>query len=209
MYDLEKHLMMLVLVQHMTVVQSCIACLGAIVNKLTKNYKLIRDCFNKFNMTLVQCREKLVQDPGYPLEQIYTSLFRRSMFTVGLLTRYFDFTKPAVYGQGQADGLSPKICDAIFDCLMFFVTCSSLDIRKSTLQALGHFCVKNYEYLTQPQLRDFYRDLLVSEFVQTDVKVCVLKNILIYLNEEDQRITENETHCEWREGRVFWRGENN
>lgn len=194
LYDLERHLMMLVLVQHQTVVQSCISCLGAIVNKLTKNYKLIRDCFNKFNATLVNSREKLIQNPGYPMEQIYTSLFRRSMFTVGLLTRYFDFTKPPVYGHGLPDALSPKICDGIFDCLMFFVTCSSLDVRKVTLQALGHFCVKNYEYLTQPQLKDFYRDLLTEPTVQTDVKVCVLKNILIYLNEEDQRMTENETH---------------
>lgn len=197
LYDLERHLMMLVVVQHQTVVQSCISCLGAIVNKLTRNYKLIRDCFNKFNATLVQCREKLIQNPGYPLEQIYTSLFRRSIFTVGLLTRYFDFTQPAVYGEHLPDALSPKICDNIFDCLMFFVTCSSLDIRKITLQALGHFCVKNYEYLTLPQLKDFYRDLLLSDFVQTDIKVCVLKNILIYLNEEDQRMDENEKHCEY------------
>lgn len=194
LYDLERHLTMLILVQHQSVVQSCISCLGAIVNKLTKNYKLIRDCFNKFNGNLVQCRDKLMQDPGYPIEQIYTSLFRRSLFTVGLLTRYFDFTKAPVYGHGLADALSPRTCDNIFDCLMFFVTSASLEVRKVTLQALGHFCVKNYEYLTQPQLRDFYRDLLVTDDVPTDVKVGVLKNVLIYLNEEDQRITENETH---------------
>lgn len=194
LFDLERHLMMLVLTQHMAVVQSCISCLGAIVNKLTKNYKLIRDCFNKFNATLVQSRERLVQNPNYPMEQIYTTLFRRSMFTVGLLTRYFDFTKPAVYGQGLPDAMSPKACDEMFELLMFFVTCSSLEVRKVTLQSLGHFCVKNYEYLTQPQLKDFYRDLLVNDFVQTDIKVGVLKNVLIYLNEEDQRMTENETH---------------
>lgn len=194
LYDLERHLIMLVLVQPPTVVQSCISCLGAIVNKLTKNYKLVRDCFNKFNASLVQCRDKLVQDPSFPVEQIYTSFFRRSLFTVGLLTRYFDFSKPPVYGQGQPDALSPRTCDNIFECLMFFVVSSSLDVRKATLQALGHFCVKNYEYLTKPQLRDFYRDLLVQDDVPTDVKVAVLKNVMIYLNEEDQRITENETH---------------
>lgn len=47
LYDLENHLMMLVVAQNQTVVHSCIACLGAIVNKLTKNFKLIRDCFKK------------------------------------------------------------------------------------------------------------------------------------------------------------------
>lgn len=192
LYDLERHLMMLVVVQNQTVVQSCIACLGAIVNKLTKNFKLIRDCFNKFYASLVQCRDKLVQEPNYPLELIYKSVFRRSIFTVGLLTRYFDFTQPAVYGENATDGLNPKICDHIFEILMFFVTCSNLDIRRITLQALGHFCVKNYEYLTLPQLKDFYKELLTSDTVENDIKVCVVKNILIYLNEEDHRMDENE-----------------
>jgi cohesin loading factor subunit SCC2 len=30
------------------IVNSCINCLGAVVNRLTKNYKLAADCFSKF-----------------------------------------------------------------------------------------------------------------------------------------------------------------
>lgn len=45
--DLESHLIMLIVSSSQTIVSSCIACLGAIVNKLTKNYRLIRDCFAK------------------------------------------------------------------------------------------------------------------------------------------------------------------
>lgn len=45
--DLETHLMMLVCSHNQSVVNSCLSCLGAIVNRITKNYKLIRDCFSK------------------------------------------------------------------------------------------------------------------------------------------------------------------
>ena len=30
------------------IVQSCVSCLGAVVNIVTHNYKLVRDCFQKF-----------------------------------------------------------------------------------------------------------------------------------------------------------------
>ena len=45
--DLETHLMMLVCSHNQSVVHSCLSCLVAIVNRITKNYKLIRDCFTK------------------------------------------------------------------------------------------------------------------------------------------------------------------
>lgn len=45
--DLETHLMMLVCSHKQTVVNSCLSCLGAVVNRITKNYSLIRDCFSK------------------------------------------------------------------------------------------------------------------------------------------------------------------
>lgn len=45
--DLESHLMMLICSQKQMVVLSCVSCLGAVVNRITKNYALIRDCFAK------------------------------------------------------------------------------------------------------------------------------------------------------------------
>lgn len=45
--DLESHLMMLIVAHNQQVVLTCIACLAAVVNNLTKNFKLIRDCLAK------------------------------------------------------------------------------------------------------------------------------------------------------------------
>ena len=46
--ELESHLMTLIVTSRQIVVHSCVACLGAVINKLTKNYPLVRDCFQKY-----------------------------------------------------------------------------------------------------------------------------------------------------------------
>lgn len=43
--DLESHLMYRVVYHNQVVVNSALACLGSVVNKISKNYKLIRDCY--------------------------------------------------------------------------------------------------------------------------------------------------------------------
>lgn len=43
--DLETHLMYLVVYHNQGVVNSSLSCLGSVVNKISKNYKLIRDCY--------------------------------------------------------------------------------------------------------------------------------------------------------------------
>ena len=46
--QLEEDMMKLILKHGMMVLQSCVSCLGAIVNEVTHNYKLVKDCFMKF-----------------------------------------------------------------------------------------------------------------------------------------------------------------
>lgn len=55
-------------------------------------------------MCLVATKEKIITNPNYPPEMVYNSRFRRSLYTVGLIMRYFDFTKPDVYGEGIPGG---------------------------------------------------------------------------------------------------------
>ena len=46
--ELEEDSVKLILQHDKTVVASCLACLGSIVNRVTKNFGLIRDCFRKY-----------------------------------------------------------------------------------------------------------------------------------------------------------------
>lgn len=45
--QLEEDAVKLILQHDATVITSCLALLGSIVNTVTKNYRLIKDCFNR------------------------------------------------------------------------------------------------------------------------------------------------------------------
>lgn len=60
---------------------------------------------------------------------------------------------------------------------------------------MGNFCVKNYEYLTKQELRDYYNYLLTQDTVLTEMKIVVLKNILMYLTEEENKMVRNDKEC--------------
>lgn len=53
---------------------------------------------------LVSTKDKLIKDPDTPADQIYKPVFRRGIFTVGLLTRYFDFNLPEINGANSEGG---------------------------------------------------------------------------------------------------------
>lgn len=55
--ELESHLMIQVFSNTQIIISSCISSLAAVVNKITKNYKLIRDCFKKYDCRMLT-REK-------------------------------------------------------------------------------------------------------------------------------------------------------
>ena len=82
--------MKLILLHDKTVVSACLSCLGSVVNNVTRNFTLIRDCFKKYFGHLVSFKKLHEKDPtDYRLAKA-TPFFRRSLFTVGLLLR-FDF----------------------------------------------------------------------------------------------------------------------
>lgn len=71
------------------------------------------------------------------------------------------------------------------------------NIRHEILQAIGYFCVTNDEYLTKIELKEFYNHLLSNLNGENQMKITVLKNILIYLVEQEQKMTRNDEDCEF------------
>jgi cohesin loading factor subunit SCC2 len=95
--QLEEASVKLILLYRKEVVEACLSCLGSVVNEVTKNFKLIRDCFTqyygwmkKFQLVHEENTSDTRLDAGLPK-------FRRAMFTVGLLLRHFDFSKEELY----------------------------------------------------------------------------------------------------------------
>ena len=93
------------------------------------------------------------------------------------------------------DRLSPTICDEIFETLFSFLNIQP--IQREILQALGYFCVTNCEYLTRTELKEYYNHLLSTLSDQNELKIMVLKNILLYLMEEELKMTRNDKDCKW------------
>ncbi|XP_043661492.1 nipped-B protein isoform X2 [Drosophila teissieri] len=173
--SLEEHLMLLVVSRNQAEVTSCVSCLGALVNKITHNFKLIRDCFQKFYRVLDGSRSQVMQG-NISVNNIYTPSFRRSLFTIGILMRYFDFKSPIALGETN-DGLPVSICEDVFHCLMFFCRCTNQEIRKS-------------------ELKNLYCEILSSISNDAGFKIICMRNIWIYLTESEMFMHNKEKEWE-------------
>jgi cohesin loading factor subunit SCC2 len=96
MAQLEEDSVKLILQHEKSVVASCLSCLGSVVNNVTKNFKLIRDCFKNYYSTITQYKQLHLTAVGDPRLAQHKPYFKRALFTVGLLMRHFDFTNQLV-----------------------------------------------------------------------------------------------------------------
>nr|CAD7572287.1 unnamed protein product [Timema californicum] len=114
--QLEEDSVKLILQHDRTVVASCLSCLGSVVNNVTRNFKLIRDCFKKYYGHLTDYKKIYEKEPENPMLVKCRPFFRRALFTVGLLLRHFDFMDKDVI-----NGLPEDIKDQVFETLLYFV----------------------------------------------------------------------------------------
>lgn len=138
---------------------------------------------------IINSRTQLESKPNFPIDHIYRPNFRRGLFTIGLIMRFFDFKIPEVYGDGlgpEEAGLPSTICNDVFQHLLFFASIKTHnEIRREALIAIGHFCIKNFDYLIDPTLRQMFCDILTKDEYDTSVKTIVLRNVTMYLNDAD------------------------
>ncbi|GAB6029016.1 hypothetical protein CHUAL_004804 [Chamberlinius hualienensis] len=189
--QLEENMIKLILRHGMTVVQSCISCLGAIVNNVTKNYKLVWDCFQKFFEVLVKYKWQHCQNPDNPALASNVPALRRSLFTVGHFCRYFDFEancKNEYTSQGS-------IKERLFECLMYFVRHPDENVKSMALTSLGSLCIRHYELMLGKEVKSLYNEMLTKDDAVVTLKCQVLKNIQTYLQEEEIRMIKQDS--EW------------
>ncbi|XP_071439398.1 nipped-B-like protein [Hetaerina americana] len=198
--QLEEDSVKLILQHDKTVVGSCLSCLGSVVNNVTRNFKLIRDCFRKYYGHLTDFKLVHEKEPTDPRLLKCRPFFRRALFTVGLLLRHFDFTQEEV-----RQDLPDDIKDQVFETLMYFVRQPNEDMQSYTLQAIGSLCIRHYDFMLGTELKTLYHRLLTNENSPLPLKIphkdsCalllqVLNNIEIYLQEEERRMIKQDQ--EW------------
>ncbi|KAG8234266.1 hypothetical protein J437_LFUL006511 [Ladona fulva] len=164
--QLEEDSVKLILQHDKTVVGSCLSCLGSVVNNVTRNFKLIRDCFRKYYGHLTEFKLVYEKEPSDPRLLKCRPFFRRALFTVGLLLRHFDFTNPEV-----RQDLPEDIKDQVFDTLMYFVRQPNKDMQSYTLQAIGSLCIRHYEFMLGTELKTLYHRLLTNENSPLPMKI--------------------------------------
>ncbi|XP_046684148.1 LOW QUALITY PROTEIN: nipped-B-like protein [Homalodisca vitripennis] len=184
---LEEDSVKLIMRQDPSVILSCVSCLGSVVNNVTRNYKLIRDCLKKYNGCLLYYKKLATEGREDEVEK-NRPIIKRSLYIVGLLLRFFDFTDKEVL-----DSFPDCTRDLVFDTLLFYL--EQKELKSFTLKAIGSVCIRHYELMLGPELKSLYHEILCEPDASRELKIQVLSNIEQYLQEEERRMIKQDQ--EW------------
>jgi cohesin loading factor subunit SCC2 len=175
---LEESLCKLIFQGGTMIVSSCMSCLGTVVNKLTKNYKLAADCFLKFYKNAAYLKQSIKVGRLEPLQK---PLVYRMLFTLGLLSKHFDVESD--------EFIEFKICTKqdIFNIFLFFIKGFDGEVQFRALIGLGSFLTRYSEYMMKDEIKKLYLDYIQGSNVPMPLKSQVFLNLTDYLSEEDKR----------------------
>ncbi|KAL5016356.1 hypothetical protein ScPMuIL_005945 [Solemya velum] len=188
--QLEEDMMKLILKHGMMVLQSCVSCLGAVVNCVSNNYPLVKDCFQKFFGVLCKLMADHKDNPENPTLQNRKPTLLRSLFTVGLLCKHFDFDAKEM---GDA---KYSVRDKVFDVLYYFIHHEDEEVQHKALTGMGFTVVRHYELMMGKMMKELYNHFLNDETVPIRMRCQVLKNLTMYLTEEEVRM--QKADAEWK-----------
>ncbi|KAL2091754.1 hypothetical protein ACEWY4_011552 [Coilia grayii] len=181
----EEDLVKLIFKYGMLVVQHCVSCLGAVVNKVTHNYQFAWACFNRFYGVLIKL--KVLHQEGATRSGMEAKrlLLMRSLFTVGAMCRHFDFDQEHFKGGSQV-----LIKDKVLDHLLYFVNYEDEEVQVKAILGLGNLLIMHPSLMFVPEVKRLYNGLLSDPKSAVNLKVQALKNLQMYLQEEDLRMLE-------------------
>ncbi|KAM4745291.1 nipped-B-like protein A isoform 3-T3 [Anableps anableps] len=188
---IEEDLMKLIIKYGMTVVQHCVSCLGAVVNKVTHNYKFVWSCFNKFYGALNKFKIQHQEDPNSTTLVANKPFLLRSLFTVGALGRHFDFDLEEFKGTNKI-----IIKEKVLELLLYFTKHEDEVVKTKAIIGLGFLVIMHPSQMFVPEVKSLYNGILADSASSINLKIQVLKNLQTYLQEEDSRMQEADR--EWK-----------
>ncbi|XP_074424885.1 nipped-B-like protein isoform X3 [Larus michahellis] len=180
---IEEDLMKLIIKYGMTVVQHCVSCLGAVVNKVTQNYKFVWACFNRYYGALSKLKSQHQEDPNSTILTANKPALLRSLFTVGALCRHFDFDQEDFKGNSKVN-----IKDKVLELLMYFTKHSDEEVQTKAIIGLGFAFIQHPSLMFEQEVKTLYNSILSDKNSSVNLKIQVLKNLQTYLQEEDTRM---------------------
>ncbi|XP_034752577.1 nipped-B-like protein isoform X2 [Etheostoma cragini] len=188
---IEEDLMKLIIKYGMMVVQHSVSCLGAVVNKVTHNYKFVWACFNRYYGALAKLKTQHQEDPNSSSLAANKPTLLRSLFTVGALCRHFDFDQEEFKGSNKI-----VIKDKVLELLLYFTTHNDEEVQIKAIIGLGFQFIMHPELMFVQDVKVLYNNTLSDETSSVNLKIQVLKNLQTYLQEEDSRMQEADR--EWK-----------
>ncbi|XP_030647099.1 nipped-B-like protein A [Chanos chanos] len=188
---IEEDLMKLIIKYGMTVVQHCVSCLGAVVNKVTHNYKFVWACFNRYYGALTKLKVQHQEGTNSMALAATKPALLRSLFTVGALCRHFDFDLEQFKGNSKI-----VIRDKVLELLLYFTSHEDEEVQSKAIIGLGFLFIMHPSQMFVPKVKELYNGLLADQRSSVALKIQVLKNLQMYLQEEDSRMQEADR--EWQ-----------
>ncbi|XP_073322109.1 nipped-B-like protein A isoform X2 [Pagrus major] len=188
---IEEDLMKLIIKYGMTVVQHCVSCLGAVVNKVTHNYKFVWACFNRFYGALNKLKVQHQEDPNSTTLVANKPFLLRSLFTVGALARHFDFDLEEFKGTNKV-----VIKEKVLELLLYFTKHEDEEVKTKAIIGLGFLVIMHPSQMFVPDVKNLYNGILADSASSINLKIQILKNLQTYLQEEDTRMQEADR--EWK-----------
>uniref|UniRef100_A0A8C2WCP2 Nipped-B protein n=1 Tax=Cyclopterus lumpus TaxID=8103 RepID=A0A8C2WCP2_CYCLU len=188
---IEEDLMKLIIKYGMTVVQHCVSCLGAVVNKVTHNYKFVWACFNRFYGALNKLKVQHHEDPNSTTLVANKPFLLRSLFTVGALARHFDFDLEEFKGTNKV-----VIKEKVLELLIYFTKHEDEEVKTKAIIGLGFLVIMHPSQMFMPEVKTLYNGILADRASSINLKIQILKNLQTYLQEEDTRMQEADR--EWK-----------
>ncbi|XP_073477419.1 nipped-B-like protein isoform X3 [Aquarana catesbeiana] len=184
---IEEDLMKLIIKYGMTVVQHCVSCLGAVVNKVTQNYKFVWACFNRYYGALMKLKTEHQEDPNSTVLTTNKSALLRSLFTVGALCRHFDFDQEDFKGSSKVN-IAVNIKDKVLELLLYFTKHSDEEVQTKALIGLGFTFIQHPILMFEADVKNLYNNIMSDKSSSVNLRIQVLKNLQTYLQEEDTRM---------------------
>uniref|UniRef100_UPI0037E95CD1 nipped-B-like protein A isoform X3 n=1 Tax=Semicossyphus pulcher TaxID=241346 RepID=UPI0037E95CD1 len=191
---IEEDLMKLIIKYGMTVVQHCVSCLGAVVNKVTHNYKFVWACFNRFYGALNKLKIQHHEDPNSTTLVANKPFLLRSLFTVGALARHFDFDLEEFKGTNKVGNVVIK--EKVLELLLYFTKHEDEEVKTKAIIGLGFLVIMHPSQMFVPEVKSLYNGILADSASSINLKIQILKNLQTYLQEEDTRMQEADR--EWK-----------
>ncbi|XP_032874697.1 nipped-B-like protein [Amblyraja radiata] len=180
---IEEDLMKLILKHGMTVVQHCVSCLGAVVNRVTHNYKFVWACFNRYYGALTKLKGQHHEDFNSTTLVGNKPALLRSLFTVGALCRHFDFDQEEFKGNTKV-----IIKEKVLELLLYFTKHEDEEVQTKAIIGLGFVFIQHPDLMFEHEVKNLYNNILRDKEASIGLKIQVLKNLQTYLQEEDCRM---------------------